>query len=251
MMHLELIGSGPQDVVLLHYFGGSGGYWKAMIDALPRDRFRFIVPDLPGFGQSADFLPKSSVPEKADALKALLEAHSATKCLVAGHSMGGKIAMALAAAAPEYVAGLALFAPSPPSPEPISFSDRKKLRDMYGDGPELRKHVKSICSVSLPERVLDGLVAANCEAAQVAWIGWLESGSREDISDRIRSLNLPVRICYGADDALITGQLLKATVSNRFPDASLISIAGCGHLLPVEKPAETAREILALVRALR
>ena len=99
--------SGPA-VALLHGFGGSTFSYRWTVPALAK-RYHTIAIDLKGFGYS-DRGPRGdySHPEQARLIAGLLDQLGVTKAVLVGHSMGGSVALRLAARSPDRVEGLAL-----------------------------------------------------------------------------------------------------------------------------------------------
>lgn len=73
------------------------------------DRFRVIVPDIPGHGKSGTLGKTHSMELMAEALQQLLVNLQINQCFLIGHSMGGYVALSLAESFPNTVAGLVLF----------------------------------------------------------------------------------------------------------------------------------------------
>ncbi|MCK5275043.1 MAG: acetoin dehydrogenase dihydrolipoyllysine-residue acetyltransferase subunit [Alphaproteobacteria bacterium] len=96
-------------LVLLHGFGGDKDNWLFNIDALAAGR-RVLAPDLPGHGESAKDVAGGDLDSLAAAVLAFLDALSIPRVHLAGHSLGGAVAIAAARAAPERVASLSLIA---------------------------------------------------------------------------------------------------------------------------------------------
>src|SRR5688572_8069530 len=95
--HLRIGGGGEGEplLLLLHGLGATGDVWSGWWPALAR-RWpgRWLAPDLPGHGGSAA-LPAYTFDALAEALVPLVE--PAGRTVVLGHSLGGVVALALAA----------------------------------------------------------------------------------------------------------------------------------------------------------
>ncbi len=98
-------------LLLLHGFGGDKDNWLFNIDAWGAPR-RVLAPDLPGHGESTRQVGAGDLVALTGDVVALLDALEVDRVHVAGHSMGGAIAISLARAAPDRVASLVLLAPA-------------------------------------------------------------------------------------------------------------------------------------------
>ena len=87
-------------LVLLHHFGGSSRTWQPFI-AWIGDRRRCIALDLPGFGRQAAHSGPFTVAAMADHVAAQILGLGLDTYTLVGHSMGGKVALALAARCPD------------------------------------------------------------------------------------------------------------------------------------------------------
>src|ERR1700678_3707912 len=94
----------PESVVLLHGFGATPRAWDGVIAALDRERYRPLALDLPGHGAAADSERPITF---ASCVAAVLEA-APERFVLAGYSLGGRVALHVALAAPERVARLVL-----------------------------------------------------------------------------------------------------------------------------------------------
>ncbi|HSJ31408.1 MAG TPA: alpha/beta hydrolase [Longimicrobiales bacterium] len=91
----EHLGAGPP-VVLLHGLSGSCRWWRFTTPALAR-RYSVHVPELVGFGGSRRPGRQPDVPELADVMAQWLDEMGLTDIALVGHSMGGQIALHIAA----------------------------------------------------------------------------------------------------------------------------------------------------------
>ncbi len=103
-------GNGPA-LVLLHGFPESGTLWKRVVNELS-PHATLIVPDMPGAGNSP-LSGEVSIDDMADFVKDVLDKEGIDKAIIAGHSMGGYIALAFAERHTARVAGISLVHSTP------------------------------------------------------------------------------------------------------------------------------------------
>jgi lipase len=109
-LHVHRYGpGGPVQMLALHGLTGHGQRWQKLAGSLPE--ITVAAPDLLGHGRSSWAAPWS-IDANISALAALLDEEADAPVLVVGHSFGGALAMHLAAARPEQVAGLLLLDPA-------------------------------------------------------------------------------------------------------------------------------------------
>ncbi|MGJ7581043.1 alpha/beta fold hydrolase [Variovorax sp. RHLX14] len=233
---------------MLHALGGSAHAWSGVADALG-DGFESIAIDLPGFGDARN-APGLSVTDVADHVAAAVKTRGASRWLLIGHSMGGKIASIVASRAlagePGLfgLAGVVLLAASPPTPEPMEEDRRRKMIGWAAHGPldaaAAREFVDGNIGGAL-EPAADRLAIEDLQrTSPEAWLAWLERGSLEDWSAEVGTLDLPALIIVGGADGDLGEQGQRATNALVYPRASISVQQGAGHLLPLERPKEVA-----------
>ena len=242
-LHFTDTGKGETALVFLHYFGGAGRTWQPVIENL-QEMYRCIAIDLLGFGDSPkpDTLPTAN--DSRDAVLEVLENLQLSRFTLIGHSMGGKIALAVAAVQPLGLSNVLLFAPSPPTPEPMSDEDRKTLQEAFGNEEKIREHLKKITASPIEPALFDATVADNLKASEAAWNGWLEVGSKEDISADMTRVQVPLKVVGGSEDKSLNITFLQAELSKYFTNASFAEVKNSGHLLPLEK----TEEVVAIIQ---
>jgi len=228
-------GSGPLTLVLLHYFGGSAMEWQSVMAQLS-DRYRCIAIDLRGHGDSDSPETGYSVDDMADDVAAVLREKNTVSFVLIGHSMSGKVAMALAARQPSGLQSLLLLSPSPPLPEPIPDEDRQEMLDTHGQKKAAEDTFRQITEKPLSEEAHAQIVADNLRTANVAWDAWLLEGSKEDISDRMNLVTVPVHLLVGTDDRAVKPGVSETMTMPYLSTATFETVAGAGHLLPWETP---------------
>src|SRR5579862_3575815 len=94
-------------LLLIHGFPLDHRLWDAVVSKLP-STMKIFLPDLPGMGGSPPDPKVRTIDDYARALLSLMDDRKVARFFVAGHSMGGYIALALYRLAPERLAGIAL-----------------------------------------------------------------------------------------------------------------------------------------------
>lgn len=223
-------------LVFAHYFGGSARSWRPLLDALG-DVGDVVVPDLPGFGGTRPF----ATPTLTDFADDLSARAGDRPWVAVGHSMGGKIALAVAARKLPNLAGLILIAPSPPTPQPMSDDDRQASLDAF-DNRKVAERDLTRVACRLSPALMDTVSEDELRVDRSTWRWWLEQGSRDDISPRTQGLRLPTLVITGDHDNVL-GAETPAQVARNLADSSLRIVADAGHMVPLEHPRIVARLI--------
>lgn len=243
-LHVVERGEGGPALVFLHYFGGSSIAWEPVIDGLA-SRHRCLAPDLRGFGRSPAPPAGWTVDRAAADIAALIGERGVEEFLLVGHSMGGKIALALAARRAAGLRGLVLLAPSPPTPEPIEEDERAKSLRSHGLRAEAEATLRKITHRPLDRSAFEACVDDALRASPAAWSWWLTQGSCEDLTGSVGLLPLASLVLVGSDDPALSAAVMTREVMPALTGARLIVLPGAGHLLPLEAAEEVAGHIAA------
>ena len=243
----------PTTVFCLHFLGGSAREWDGVRLHLDGTPVACVTIDLAGFGEAAAN-PGYSVAEMTECVAGAIRARAPARWLIAGHSMGAKIAACLARRAEDGEAalaglvGLVLLAGSPPGPEPMAEATRQEMLAWFA-GPaqtsrdEAERYVARNVGAPLQATTTQQAVNDVLRAHPKAWTAWLESGSREDWSQQVGVLRTPTLLIAGGEDADLGPAAQQALARLHFVDARLVVLDGAGHLLPLERPEAVARLI--------
>ncbi|RAK62386.1 hypothetical protein DLM85_23575 [Hymenobacter edaphi] len=175
-----------------------------------------------------------------------INARGLGRYVLLGHSMGGKIALALAARQPAGLAGVVLLNPSPPSPEPMSGAERQVARQAFGERTAAEHTFHHITARPLPPAVQQQVVQDNLRSSSRAYHAWLQQGSREDISNQMSRVQVPCLILSGDQDRVLPPAVHNTRTLPLLPAGTPLElIAGAGHLLPYEAPSEVATRLRA------
>jgi len=246
-------GSGPP-LLLLHGAHGSWAHWIRNIDALSQRR-RLIVPDLPGYGESAA-PPKpddgaSFAGALADGLRGSLGV--AAPIDVAGFSLGGVLAGALAADAPDLVRRLILIdagglglQSGPTKTQPVRMLKGEALRQTH------RANLLTLMlhAPEAADELAVYLQTKNVPLARVNPIGLVVPDKLRAVLHRVQA---PIDAIWGEFDAPHPDPAAQLAVLRQFqPGVQMTVIQGAGHWPMYERPeAFNAALLAALERPLR
>jgi pimeloyl-ACP methyl ester carboxylesterase len=239
-------------IFCLHFLGGSARSWNAMTIAMGPG-VQCVPLDLPGFGDRAHE-PGASVADIAGDVAKRIAAFRANRWWIAGHSMGAKVALAVARkaedGAPELrgLAGVAVLAGSPPAPEPIGEKKRAEMMAWIDGSDAMRRssardYIRSNVGEALAGAEEDRAVTDVLKANPDAWKAWLTQGSREDWSKAIGVLRTPALILSGSRDQALGPEVQERQMSPHFAQCRHLVLQDAGHLLPLEKPDAVAKHL--------
>lgn len=248
--------SGPREapaILLLHGFGASLQAWDDWAPALEKN-LRVLRIDIPGFGLSGPAV-NQDYSDAADVARviAVMDQLGVQQVIVAGHSMGGRIAWNLAAAHPERVSQLVLLSPD-------GFPDPNAKSDKTYEVPALL----GLLPYSLPQWALrmGGVAPAFADDSQLtpqmmqryhdmmlapgvrtALLERMRQTRNSDPVSRLQSIKAPTLLLWGEKDAFIpvsnAQDYLKA-----MPQAKLVTLPDVGHVLHEEAPQASVQAVL-------
>lgn len=246
-------GHGPT-LVLIHGYGESLMSWRAVFDLLA-PRADVIAIDLPGFGLSSKPATGYATDSlAADVLRAL-DALGVRRAVVAGHSLGGAVAVAAALMDTARIQGLVLIdAAVVGTPAAVSES-RDSSRTGSATGTAITEYEAVRTRFAAPHDphwlAESDSAALYVPADDPRYRGALAAVLREFdfaylTADRAARLTLPTLIVWGEYDEvfpLAAGQALAAAL----PGSRLKVVSRAWHRPHVERPAETADAIARFV----
>lgn len=246
--HHSLIewGSGDAALVFLHYFGGAASSWRWVAERLQED-YRCVAIDLPGFGD-APLTDELSLSAYAAAVKSVIAALDLQSYTLVGHSMGGKIALQIAADSPgEALEGVILVAPSPATQEPMPAEEKQRMLKNHPDADNAKTTISQAAHQPLAAEQHALAVKTHVAPDSRAWHWWLQQGMEHSIADQMHQIRVPVTVIASEDDPVIPYGVIQTDVVELIPGAQLITAQSVGHLLPLEKPGYVAEQIRQIV----
>lgn len=234
---------GMRTLLALHGFAGTGRSWDAVLAALPAQTYRPLAPDLPGHGTAARVRPVTW-----DTCVAWVLAHAPQRFVLAGYSMGGRLALHVALAAPERVDRLVLVATTAgiddgteraaraasdaaladwaQAHDITAFADRWCAQPMFAQDPP---PVAARAREDILRNEPSGLAAA---------LRGIGTGTMAPLWGRLGELGMPALVLAGARDTKFVA--LGRRLAAGLPDARAIVVPGAGHGLLREAPHAVA-----------
>ncbi len=247
-------GDGDDVLLLVHGFPFDSRLWSHPLSE-PPEGWRVIAPDLRGFGESAlGDAPVHTMELFARDLLGLLDHLDLRHAVVGGLSMGGYIAFALWALAPERVRGLALI----DTRAGADGEDARRNRAAVADRVRAEGSVAGVVEDLLPRllakrtrsarprvvaRLREMMLGSSVEGVARASLGM---GERADSTTRLAEIHVPVLVAVGEEDALTPPEQARAMAAE-LPRSRLLLIPDAGHVSSLEAPVELSIGIARLL----
>lgn len=261
-LHVKEEGNPKGQIALLIHGWSSSWYALSPLLSLLADRYRVIMVDLPGFGESPRLPERTTIPQYADLLAAFLKEISPDKkVILVGHSMGGMTSLTMALRHPEVIERMILICPTISGDlsmyinmfvSPITFLERFRVANFLVAVLEpyfLRITDALMRPASFADRTGiteqdymrlradarrggQGRVRAECYRAM----------RENDLRGKLAKIDIPMLFVWGMEDNTVP--LRDASVvATELPDADLRVIPNAGHWPQFETPELMKRYI--------
>ena len=231
------LGDGSPPLVLIHGSGGNRLHWPPQLRRLPN--YPVFGLDLPGHGESPGD-GETTINGYVTRVLEWLEEQGIECAVLAGHSMGGAIAMTAALEEPDRVAGLVLVGTGgrlrvhedilQVTANPLRFEETVEVINTWAfsdQSPEkLVALAKMRMSETRPEVIHGDFMACN----------------QFDILDRLSEIQVPALILCGEQDRL-TPLKNARHLDEHIPESTLVLIEGAGHMVMLERPLEVVEAV--------
>lgn len=244
-------------LVGIHGFGGDKETWL-FTAALTRRSRGMVGIDLPGHGKS-DEIPENapeagaSIRHHAEAVLRTLDELGVGRAVICGNSMGGGVALRLAASWPERVAGIVLVG--------------SVGRDLHtggarvwaeGDNPLIpgEGDIDRFMQIALerPPPVGRAVIryvitqrARRAPALRRLFRGFVLAGGDAGVPDDMAQIRCPALVIHGEQDRIIDKRTSE-DLAHALPNAELVVMRGVGHVPQLEAPRATTRLIARFAR---
>jgi pimeloyl-ACP methyl ester carboxylesterase len=262
-------GRGKETLILIHGLGGNQKHWQQNLPGLGK-HFRVLALELPGYPQA----PLQALPEGnmlqywSEALLAFMDELGIEKAHLAGHSMGGQLALLFALEHPHRVHKLVLAAPA--GLETFSEQEAAGLKAYAAasypqkQGEEQIRQAWALNFSGPLPAAAEALMAERlqlndspyystyAQVLQTGVAGMLEA----PVANRLGELQLPVLLLFGADDQLIPNRYLHPGLTTEavaqqgkaaIAGSQLVLLPKAGHMLQFEQPEAFNRAVIAFL----
>lgn len=258
-LNVEVAGAGPA-LLLLHGFTGSAATWSPYAGRW--QGFTTVAVDLLGHGRSdapAD-AERYRMERCVGDLVAVLDRLGLGRAAALGYSMGGRVALHLALAAPERLWALVLESASPGIADPQerearARSDAALTALIERDGMEAFVAYWQELPLFASQRRLPESVRADLRSQRLGndpqglagSLRGMGAGAQEPVLHRLGEVRVPVLLLAGELDA--TYCALAREMAAALPDARVEVVREAGHAVHLEQPEAFASAVAAFLRA--
>ena len=227
-------------IMMLHGFLCSTYAWRNMADILSENGYECVLADLPNFGYSTRETENMTVIDRETLIIELMKSIApADEWIIAGHSMGGGVAVNIAEEMP--LKALLLYCPAPQSEFPeaaekivTSKAMKAMMNAFFNYGTRLDFVVKLVIFAA----TMDWNFAMNYDASGVtapvqhdgfgAGMCEMMYNVRPTDLENTKKIACPVLICQASDDIILNSSM-KNRMNSAFPEAETYTVEGGGH----------------------
>jgi pimeloyl-ACP methyl ester carboxylesterase len=220
---------------VLAHLHGAGGLRLTRAHELLSRRYRVVVFEMPGFGQSAENARTQSVSELGDTMAAAVNGLGAERCNLLATSFGARVALWMALRHPERVQALVLEGPAairPAGHRPPSGTPEEIARLIFA-------HPERLGPMPAPDPAV--------QAKQRALVARLRGPDRDpDLEARLRDLATPTLVLFGALDQAMPPEMGRH-YKTLLPNCHLVFVYDAGHEISTDRPeafAEVTEDFL-------
>jgi len=258
-------GQGGTTIIFIHGLGSYAPAWKKNIEGL-RDTYRCIAIDLPGYGKSSKGKYEASMTYYATIVKDFMNALDLESAVLAGHSMGGQIAITAALAYPDKVDRLLLMAPAGfetfhkgqkewfrtvLTPTAVKLTTVDQIRENIAwNFYEMPEEATFMIDDRIAMRSAEGF-DAYCYIIPECVKGMVD----EPVFDHLPEVKQPTLVFFGQNDNLIPNRFLNGGKTEdigqqgveQIPNARLLMVEKAGHFVHFERSELVNKEIKAFI----
>lgn len=234
-------------VMLVHGFSADSSNWVRFANALEGE-YHFIVPDLPGHGQTTRTLELDyGIQSQASRLLGLADELGIERFHVAGSSMGGAISLAMSLQAPERIQSLSLVDAAGVTIRTDEFTAliADGHNPLIPHAPEDMHQTMAWAMADLPwmpDFFIEQMGRLKAENAAVAEKVHADIEPSMNMRSRLSEVVVPTLVLWGKLDRLLSVENAEV-FGKEIAGSEVVIFDDLGHLPMVEAPARSAREL--------
>lgn len=259
-------GKSDEVIIFIHGLGSYSPAWYKNVELL-KEKYRCIAVDLPGYGKSSKEIHSGKMEFYADVIVELMNKLKIEKATIAGHSMGGQIAIVMSLKYADRVKRLVLAAPA--GFESFTPGQKQWFRDVMTVELVKLTNTQTIRAnlitnfYNMPEdaefMITDRIAfrgAKDFENYCYTVVKSVYGMVNEPVIDFLHKVTQPTLILFGENDNLIPNLFLNPGKTediakigaSKIPNSKLIMIPKCGHFLQFEKPREFSNAVIDFIK---
>ena len=241
--------AGGPVILFLHGWPDSWFSYSRVLPLVPA-RFRALIPDQRGFGESDRPDCCYGIDDLAADAAAFLEALAVERAVVVGHSMGSFVARRLAATHPGRVARLVLIGSAYSPQNPVTLGVQASLRGLAEPVPRAfaREFQASTACLPLPDDFFERIVSESLKLPARLWRQVFDSIVAFDDTRELGRIAAPTLLLWGEHDALFSLEEQERLVK-AIRGARLTIYRDAGHCPNWELPDRLAADLTAFVQS--
>jgi pimeloyl-ACP methyl ester carboxylesterase len=230
LVHYELVGRRGQPIIFLHSWLGSWRYWLPTMDHIS-ERYRAYALDYWGFGESDRHESEFSVSEYVDMLLGFMDNMGLARVNLAGHGLGGMVAIRAASEHPDRFGKLMTVNTPIQGEKAISVRPGALLSRLFGRTNPTNVWSKMVRQIDVDDQqIKDEIIEDTDSLTELLVERVVASILKADLRSDLARLDRPLLAVYGANDSIVNHdqadllrdeyrsvQVLKMHGSNHFP----------------------------------
>lgn len=247
-LYYEEYGNGEEVVILLHGFLSSSKMWTNNYIPDLMKRYKVYTIDVRGHGNSNEVKTGCNLQQMADDIYQFVSLKNIDKCILAGMSMGGAIAIQFAINFPDKIKSLILMNPGPGSLFSKGFSFISPILSFISQKKYLLKpFLKSVLINKLPQKVLSEFVNDAALVSKETWLQYLHPDNKIHNFKKLKNLTMSALVIIGGKDMAIPIEF-QENVADTIPKVVKIIMNNEGHAVAIENSKKVLSEINSFLK---
>ena len=239
-------------LVLIHGAGDSSAVWEKQTAYFSKNH-RVLAVDLPGHGTRIREPGMDRHEKNAEEVCRMMDHDGISKAVVAGHSMGGAVALTMALDHPQRLQGLVLVATGARMKmRPDFLEQARQTAEQYGAEVPSSTHIipiEQMVHPAIPADVVLWLKNRIGGASAQATYADFQANNNFDVMNRLGEIRVPTLIIGGSDDRMAPRKFAEF-LANSIPGARLEVLDSCGHYPQAEQEEAFNRAIESFLAAI-